>query len=242
MRKWFSSVTGMAAAPAAGTATLCQRRSTLCAPANTRYRRQKVGKMIELTASDGHKLSAYRAEPKGKPRGGLIVVQEIFGVNGHIRSVADGYAADGYLAVAPAFFDRVGRGLDIGYTQPDIERGRTFIPKMQWDKVIQDAGAARDNVKSAGKVAIVGYCWGGTVSWMSASRLAGIAAAVTYYGGGITPNSGGKPKGPGVSPLGEKGHGIPLQSGKKVFCADTPGRHFHHISRCAFQRGPSAAD
>ena len=89
-----------------------------------------MGKMIELTASDGHKLSAYRAEPKGKPRGGLIVVQEIFGVNGHIRSVADGYAADGYLAVAPAFFDRVERGLDIGYTQPDIERGRAFIPKM----------------------------------------------------------------------------------------------------------------
>ena len=89
-----------------------------------------MGKMIELTASDGHKLSAYRAEPKGKPRGGLIVVQEIFGVNGHIRSVSDGYAADGYLVVAPAFFDRVERGLDIGYAQPDIERGRAFIPKI----------------------------------------------------------------------------------------------------------------
>src|SRR5260370_21846028 len=135
MRKWFSSVTGMAA-PAAGTATLCQRRSTLCAPANTRYRRQKVGKMIELTASDGQKLSAYRAEPKGKPRGGLIVVQEIFGVNGHIRSVADGYAADGYLAVAPAFFDRVERRVDIGYTQADIEGRRTFIPNRQRDQAM----------------------------------------------------------------------------------------------------------
>src|SRR6266853_1470819 len=85
--------------------------------------------MIELTASDGHKLPAYRAEPKGKPRGGLIVVQEIFGVNSHIRSVADGYAADGYLAVAPAFFDRAQRGVDLGYTQADIEEGRGAAPE-----------------------------------------------------------------------------------------------------------------
>src|SRR5258706_4729144 len=169
MRKWFSSVTGMAAAPAAGTATLCQRRSTICAPANTRYRRQKVGKMFELTASDGHTLSACRAEPKGKPRGGLIVVQEIFGVNGHIRSVADGYAADGYLAVAPAFFDRVERGLDIGYAPADIERGRAFIPKMQWDKVMLDAGEGGDNLKSSGKVGNVGDCRGGAASLVAAA-------------------------------------------------------------------------
>jgi len=100
-----------------------------------------VGKMIELAASDGHKLSAYRAEPKGRPRGGLIVVQEIFGINSHIQSVADGYAADGYLAIAPAFFDRAQRGVDLGYTQADIEIGRTYIPKMQWDKVMLDAAA-----------------------------------------------------------------------------------------------------
>src|SRR5437870_9058612 len=100
--------------------------------------------MIELTAGDGHKLSAYRAEPKGKPRGGLIVVQEIFGVNSHIRSIADGYAADGYLAVAPAFFDRAQRGVDLGYSQADIEVGRTYIPKMNWDNVIKDAAAGRD--------------------------------------------------------------------------------------------------
>src|SRR5258708_20417138 len=171
MRKWFSSVTGMARLLRAGTATLCQRRSTLCAPANARYRRQKVGKMIELTASDGHKLSAYRAEPKGKPLGGLIVVQEIFGINSHIRSVADGYAADGYLVVAPAFFDRAQRGVDLGYSQADIEVGRTYIPKMQWDKVMLDAGAGRDNVKSSGKVGIVGYCLGGTSAWIPAPRL-----------------------------------------------------------------------
>src|SRR6185503_18590644 len=209
MRKWLSSVTGMVSAPG----YLPARRvgaprdvdiMPITRPpghipggrkapgfevhfalsAEKTRRRRHVGKMIELSAGDGHKLSAYRAEPKGKPRGGLIVVQEIFGVNSHIKSVADGYAADGYLAIAPAFFDRVERGLDIGYTPPDIERGRAFIPKMQWDTVIKDAGAALANVKSAGKTGIVGYCWGGTVSWMGASRLAGLAAAVTYYGGG----------------------------------------------------------
>jgi carboxymethylenebutenolidase len=177
--------------------------------------------MIELTAADGHKLAAYRAEPKGKPLGGLIVVQEIFGVNSHIKSVADGYAADGYLAVAPAFFDRVERGLDIGYTPADIERGRVFIPKMQWDTVMKDAGAALANVKSAGKAGIVGYCWGGTVSWVSASRLPGLAAAVTYYGGGITGLSGEKPKCPVMSHWGETDHAIPLD-GVKKFLGEHP--------------------
>src|SRR5258706_297130 len=182
----------------------------------TSHRRTRVGKMIELTAGDGHKLAAWRAEPKGRPRAALIVVQEIFGVNSHIRSVADGYAADGYLAIAPAFFDRVERGLDIGYTQPDIERGRAFIPKMQWDKVMLDAGAGRDNVKSAGKVGIVGYCWGGTVSWMAAARLAGLACAVCYYGGGIPGVMNEQPKGPVYFHLGENDHPIPGAHAKKV--------------------------
>jgi carboxymethylenebutenolidase len=180
-----------------------------------------VGKMIELTASDGHKLAAWRAEPQGKPRGGLIVVQEIFGVNSHIRGVADGYAADGYLATAPSFFDRVERGLDIGYSPADIERGRAFIPKLQWDNTIKDAAAALGNIKSAGKIGIVGYCWGGTVSWMSASRLPGLAAAVTYYGGTITANSGEKPKCPVMSHWGETDHAIPLE-GVKKFLGEHP--------------------
>src|SRR3989475_11299051 len=140
--------------------------------------------MIELTAGDGHKLPAYRADPKGKPRGGLISAKEICGANSHIRSIADGYAGDGYLAGAPAFFDRAQRGVDLGYSQADIEVGRTYIPKMNWDNVIKDAAAGRDELKSAGKVGIVGYCWGGTGAWMAAARLAGPAGAVGYYGGG----------------------------------------------------------
>jgi carboxymethylenebutenolidase len=166
--------------------------------------------MIELKAADGHKLAAWRAEPKGKPRGALIVVQEIFGVNSHIRGVADGYAAT--LPTRAGALHRA--GLDIGYTQPRSKEG-AFIPKMQWDTVMKDAAAALDNVKSAGNVGIVGYCWGGTVSWMSASRLAGLAAAVTYYGGGITANSGEKPKCPVMSHWGETDHAIPIDNVKK---------------------------
>src|SRR5260221_988000 len=171
--------------------------------------------MIELTAGDGHKLSAYRSYHKGKQRGELMLVQELFGVNSHIMSIADGYAADGYLALAPAFFDRAQRGVDLGYTPADIEVGRTYIPKMNWDNVIKDASAGRDNVKSAGKVGIVGYCWGGTVSWMAAARLAGLACAVGYYGGGIPNNTGEKPKCPGMFNWGQTDQPIPSEAAKK---------------------------
>jgi len=172
--------------------------------------------MIELSAGDGHKLSAYRAEPKGKPRGGLIVVQEIFGVNSHIRSIADGYAADGYLAVAPAFFDRAQRGVDLGYSQADIEVGRTYIPKMNWDNVIKDAAAGRDELKSAGKVGIVGYCWGGTVAWVAAARLNGLACSVPYYGGGMPGFIGEKPKIPVMCHFGEQDQSPTLEQSKAI--------------------------
>jgi carboxymethylenebutenolidase len=204
-----------------------------------------VGKMIELTAADGHKLAAWRAEPKGKPRGGLIVVQEIFGVNSHIRSVADGYAADGYLAIAPAFFDRVERGLDIGYTPADIEKGRAFIPKMQWDSVMQDAAAGMDNVKSAGKVGILGYCWGGTVAWVAAARQSGIAFSVCYYGGGIPGLIGEQPKCPVMFHWGETDHAIAVADAKKVAAAHPKAQSFIYPAGHGFncdQRGSFNAD
>jgi carboxymethylenebutenolidase len=200
-----------------------------------------VGKTIELTASDGHKLSAYRVEPKGKPRGGLIVVQEIFGVNSHIRGVADGYAADGYLVIAPAFFDRVERGFDTGYTQADVERGRTFPPKLQWDKTVLDAGTALANVKSAGKTGIVGYCWGGTVSWMCAARLPGLSAAVTYYGGGIVANSAEKPKCPVMSHWGEQDQGIPIDGVRKFLSEHPEVTSFTYPAGHAFNRDVGAS-
>jgi carboxymethylenebutenolidase len=144
-----------------------------------------MGSMIELKAADGHKLAAYRAEPAGKPRGGVVVIQEIFGVNSHIRSVADGYAQDGYLAVAPAMFDRAQPGYDTGYSQPEIQAGVAIMQKLDWKNTLLDVEAAIKEAAKAGKVGIVGYCWGGTVSWVSASRATGLACAVPYYGGGM---------------------------------------------------------
>jgi len=178
-----------------------------------------MGNPIELTAADGHKLAAWRAEPRGKPRGALVVVQEIFGVNSHIRGVADAYAADGYLSIAPAFFDRVQRGVDMGYSPADIEVGRTFIPKLQWDNTMKDLAAAIDNVKSAGKLGVLGYCWGGTVAWVAAARLTGLDCALAYYGGGIANMIGEKPQCPVMFHWGETDHAIPVEAAKKVAAA-----------------------
>ena len=144
-----------------------------------------MGTMIELKAADGHALQAYLAEPAMRPRGGIVVVQEIFGVNSHIRSVADGYAADGYLAIAPALFDRVHRGYESGYTQPEIQAGVALMQKVAWDDAIRDVSAAVEAVKHAGETGIVGFCWGGAVAWLAAARVPGLAAAVPYYGGAI---------------------------------------------------------
>jgi carboxymethylenebutenolidase len=163
-----------------------------------------MGKMIELTAADGHKLAAYRADPAGKPRGAIVVIQEVFGVNSHIRSVADGYAADGYLAIAPALYDRVQRGYETGYSQDEIQAGLKIMQGLDWGNTLKDVAAAVEAGKPAGKVGIVGYCWGGTVTWVAASRLPGLAAAVPYYGGGMPNFMDEKPKVPVMCNFGEK--------------------------------------
>ncbi len=138
---------------------------------------------ITLTAADGHPFSAYVAQPQGAPRGALVVVQEIFGVNSHIRATADGYAADGYLAIAPALFDRLVRGYETGYTPDEIAKSRELMARVSIDDALVDVAASIEYVKSAGRVGIVGYCWGGTVTWLAAARLPGLACAVPYYGG-----------------------------------------------------------
>jgi carboxymethylenebutenolidase len=175
-----------------------------------------MGKMIELTAADGHKLAAYRAEPAGKPRGGIVVIQEIFGVNSHIKAVADGFAADGYLAIAPAMFDRVQRGFDVGYTPEEIAKGRELRPKIGVEWAMKDAEAAVKAASSAGKVGIVGYCWGGFVAWMASARIPGLACAVPYYGGGILDNADIEPKVPVMGHFGEKDSMIPVEGVKKL--------------------------
>ena len=145
-----------------------------------------MGEFVTLKAADGHELSAYVARPAGEPVAGLVVVQEIFGVNPHIRSVADGYAKDGFLAVAPALFDRIERGVELGYEGADRERAMTFIPKLDVEKSLADIAAAMDFAATATskKVGVIGYCFGGTLAWVAAARLHP-AAAIGYYGGRI---------------------------------------------------------
>ncbi len=178
-----------------------------------------MGTMIDLKAGDGHAFKAYLAEPPAQPRGGIVVVQEIFGVNSHIRSVADGYAADGYLTIAPALFDRVQRGYESGYTQPEIQAGIALMQKIVWDDAMKDVAAAVEGVKHAGEVGMVGYCWGGAVTWLAAARIPGLAAAVPYYGGAIPSLNGEQPKCPTMLHFGEADASIPIDKARAVEAA-----------------------
>ena len=178
-----------------------------------------MGKFIELKAADGHKLAAYVATPAGKPRGGVVVIPEIFGVNSHIRQVTDGFAADGYLAVAPAMFDRARRNYDTGYSQPEIEAGVAIMQKLDWKQSMLDVQAAIAEAAKGGKVGIVGYCYGGTVSWMAAARVSGLACAVPYYGGGMHGLIGERPKIPVMCNFGEADQSPTLAQAKEIAAA-----------------------
>jgi len=172
-----------------------------------------MGSMVELMAKDGHALGAYRADPAGKARGGLIVLQEIWGVNDHIRKVADGYAAEGYLAVAPALFDRVERDLAMDkYNDETRTRGFAVVQKLSPDEVLLDIDAAMESVSNAGKVGIVGFCFGGRMAWLAAARVGGLSAAVPYYGGGIPGMTAEQPKCPVIFHFGERDQHIPVAS------------------------------
>ena len=176
-----------------------------------------MGDTLTLTAEDGHKFAAYRANPAGAPRGGVVVVQEIFGVNQHIRKVTDSFAADGYVAIAPALFDRVERGYETGYGPQDIERGRATRGKLSTDQAMMDVKATVKELQKAGlKVGVVGYCFGGTIAWLSATRVDGVSAAVGYYGGGVADAADEKPKSPVMLHFGETDASIPKEAYEKV--------------------------
>jgi carboxymethylenebutenolidase len=178
-----------------------------------------MGKTLELTAADGHKLSAYRADPSGEPKGAIVVIQEIFGVNHHIRNVTDKFAAAGYVAIAPALFDRVKPGIEVGYDADSIATGRETRGKIKDADMLADTQAAINAVKDVGKVAVVGYCLGGTIAYWSATRLNGIDAAVGYYGGGIAGTANEKPKVPVMLHFGDQDQGIPLTDVDKIRAA-----------------------
>lgn len=177
-----------------------------------------MGETVKLTADDGHNFDAYVARPDGQPKAGLVIVQEIFGVNVHMRGVADDYAAQGYLAVAPALFDRVKPGIELGYDSDDVAEGRAIRGKISFDQTLSDTAAALELAAEAGKTAVVGYCWGGSVAWLAATRLTP-AAAVCYYGGNIHEHRDEQPKCPVQFHFGEQDTGIPMDQVKAIGAA-----------------------
>jgi carboxymethylenebutenolidase len=179
--------------------------------------------MLQLRAKDGHNLSAYMVAPAGKPRGGVVVIQEIFGLNSHIKRVTEQYAGLGYLAVAPALFDRIKRNVELSYS--DLQPGIDLMMKTTNEGVLADVNAAVDAVARAGRTGMVGYCWGGRVTYLAACRI-NIAAAVAYYGGGIAQLLDETPKCPIMFHHGERDAYIPAADVAKIRAA-VPKGIFH---------------
>jgi carboxymethylenebutenolidase len=186
-----------------------------------------------LMARDGHTFSTYIAKPAGKARGGVVVVQEIFGLTPHIRSVADGYSQLGYLAVAPALFDRVARGILLGYSPPEVEQGLGYRKQIPTAKAVLDIAAAAAICRHAGKVAVIGFCWGGRLAWDAACEVP-LGAAVCYYGGGIVDDLPKTPKCPTLLHFGEHDKSIPLSDVERIRVAYPQGVYHIYAAGHAF--------
>lgn len=169
-----------------------------------------MGEDIRLKSAAGE-IGAYLATPKGTPKGGIVVIQEIFGVNPHVRKVTDSFAAEGYIALAPKFFDHIKPGIELGYTPDTMAEGRKIVGELGFDKPVQDVAAAIEELKKRGakKVAVTGFCWGGTITWLSSTRLKP-DAAIAYYGGGIHGTKNEKPQVPTMMHFGDKDMHIPM--------------------------------
>lgn len=206
-----------------------------------------MGKHFSLTTTDNHSLGAYRADPAGRPKGAMVVAQEIFGVNSHIRNVCDRLAAQGYVAVAPALFDRFVRDFQSGYSPDEVAHARTYIAKIEWPKMLLDIQAGLDEVKSIGPLGVIGFCLGGSAAFLSATRLNGLKAAVAFYGGQIVKFADEKPKCPVQMHFGETDASIPM-SGVEIIKQKRPdceiytypaGHGFYCDERASFHN-PSA--
>jgi carboxymethylenebutenolidase len=180
-----------------------------------------MGEFTTIMARDGHEFQAYLAAPSGRPHGAVVVIQEIFGVNSHIRAVTDSFAAAGYTAVAPSLFDRVRRGIQLGYSQPQMQEGKGYVQQLQLDQTLKDLGAAIAVVKNSGRVGTVGYCWGGTMSYVAACELP-IACAVVYYGR-VSNFLRRKPKRPVMYHFGSQDTSIPLTDVEQIKAAHPEG-------------------
>ncbi|MBX2825914.1 MAG: dienelactone hydrolase family protein [Gammaproteobacteria bacterium] len=171
-----------------------------------------MGDTIKLTASDGFELQGYLAKPAGAGKGGIVVVQEIFGVNAHIREVCDRFAEAGYAALAPAIFDRMEPGFDVGYEPADMAKARQLMSSGSMDNYLLDVTAARDAMAGFSPVSITGYCLGGSVAFAAAARLDGFLCAVPFYGGMIAGMCEEKPRCPMLMYFGEQDHSIPMEA------------------------------
>jgi carboxymethylenebutenolidase len=170
-----------------------------------------VGRDIKLTASDNFQFVAYRADPASAPKAAIVVIQEIFGVNHHIRAVCDRLASEGYVAIAPSIFDRIEPNFTSGYSPDEIAVARKFVANPDWAAMLRDTQAAIDAVRDVGPVGIIGFCLGGSVAYAAATKLAGLSAAVGYYGGAIARFADDKPQVPTQLHFGEKDASIPLR-------------------------------
>ena len=185
-----------------------------------------MGKDIKLTASDNFQLGGYRADPSTAPKAAIVVIQEIFGVNHHIRAVCDRLAGEGYVAIAPSIFDRIEPNFTSGYSPDEIAVARKFVANPDGTAMLRDTQAAIDAVKELGPVGIIGFCLGGSVAYAAATKLSGLSAAVGYYGGAIVRFADDKPKVPTQLHFGEKDAGIPL-SDVEIIRAKRPEVEIH---------------
>ena len=203
---------------------------------------------LSIIADDGRPLSAYRSTPVGLSRGSVVVLQELFGVNEHIRRVCDDFAKDGYVAIAPALFDRVAAGMELGYSAEDVQTGLAARDALPLERVLGDVQAAIDSVAGDAPVFVLGYCWGGTLAFLAAARLSGLAGAVGYYGSMIPDYCDDAPRVPLMLHFGRHDHTLPpervalIQEARpeaEIFVYDT-GHGFNCDARPSFD--PAAAE
>ncbi len=180
-----------------------------------------LGKMISLKSGDGAAIEYYHVEAQGARKGGLVCVMEIFGVTDHIKDVCDAWAKDGLEVVSPALYDRVEKNFQADYSPDAIQKGLALRAKTSTENNIQDVQAGIDYLKgrNAGPVYVTGYCYGGTIVWVAASRCTGLSAAAGYYGGGIGDYITEKPKCPTILHFGEHDKGIPMPLVRKIEAA-----------------------
>jgi carboxymethylenebutenolidase len=192
-----------------------------------------VSQFQSLMARDGHTFSAYLASPPGRARGAAVVVQEIFGLTPHIRRLADSYAADGYLTIAPALFDRVRRDVVLGYGPKELEQAIGYRQQIPLPKALLDIAAAAAVVRHAGRIATIGFCWGGTLTWAAASAVP-MAAAVCYYGSNMLQQSPKTPSCPTQLHFGEQDASIPASEVQQLREAYPAGEYYLYPAAHAF--------